>query len=215
MVIIDVLRAFSTAAYAFGSGAESIMLVEDPRQALQLKAQDPDLLLAGEDHGRRIAGFDFANSPAELAAAELAGRRLVLRTSAGTRGAVAAINADRIWCTGLVTAAATAAAVAASGLGAPTYVITGQHPDTPERGEDDRETAAYIESLRTGRPLDPDAVAARIANGPEAAVTLALGAGHVHPDDIALAMRADRFDFAMEAGRVHRNLILRAVPLAP
>jgi 2-phosphosulfolactate phosphatase len=213
VVVIDVLRAFSTAAYAFGSGAKLIMLVESPDEALMIKKNEPDVLLAGEDGGRRIAGFDFPNSPAAMAAADLSGRRLVLRTSAGTRGAVAARNADRLWCAGLATASATAAAVTASGLGEPTYVITGSSPANPQRGDDDRETARYIESVRIGTPLDREQVRRRIADGPEAQLTLALGDDHVHPDDITLAARADVFDFAMQASQVGRSLVLQAVPL--
>ena len=36
----------------------------------------------------------------------------------------------------------------------------------------------------------------------EAARTLALGTGHVHPDDIVFATRMDAFDIAMELSRV-------------
>ena len=49
-----------------------------------MKAARPGMLAMGEDRGRRVAGFDFSNSPAEVAAADLRGRELVQRTSAGT-----------------------------------------------------------------------------------------------------------------------------------
>lgn len=210
VVVIDVLRAFSTAAYAFGSGAKMIILVESPDEALSIKKHDPDVLLAGEDGGRRITGFDFPNSPAAMAAPDLSGRTLVLRTSAGTRGAVAARNADRLWCAGLATASATAAAINAGGLGAPTYVITGSSLADPARGEDDRVAARYLESVRIGTPLDTEAVRSRIVDGPEAVITRSLGAEHVHPDDITLAARADVFDFALEATRQAGRLVLLA-----
>lgn len=211
VVVIDVLRAFSTAAYAFGAGVTEIVLVESPDQAFAIKEGEPDRLLAGEHRGRRIDGFDFPNSPYEMATTHgLAGRRMVLRTSAGTRGAVGAVGAERLWCSGLATASATAAAVRGSGLGTPTYVITGQHADQPERGQDDRETATYIESVRSGGAFDPAAVGRSVASGDEAITTLRLGAGHVHPDDIVLATRVDAFDFAMEASRIDGRLVLTA-----
>ena len=40
VVVIDVLRAFSTAAYALAAGAESITLVGGAEEALALKTQN-------------------------------------------------------------------------------------------------------------------------------------------------------------------------------
>jgi phosphosulfolactate phosphohydrolase-like enzyme len=48
-------------------------------------------------------------------AVDLDGRDLVQRTSAGTRGVIAARSATRLWCASLVCASATAAAVRDSG----------------------------------------------------------------------------------------------------
>ena len=212
VVAVDVVRAFTTAAYAFGAGARSILLVDSVAEALALKAADPRRLVVGEDRGRRPAGFDLPNSPVEVAAADLDGRTLVQRTSAGTRGVVAARSATRLWAASLVCASATAAAVTASGLGAPSYVITGRFPDDPDRtGEDDLLTAQLIERARVGEPLDAEATAARVAATDEAVRTLALGSGHVHPDDIAYATRVDAFDFAMEVRRVDDQLVLEPV----
>ena len=152
VVVVDVLRAFTTAAYAFAAGARRIWLVGSVDEALAMKAAHPGMLAMGEDLGRRVAGFDYSNSPAELAGADLGGRELVQRTSAGTRGVVAASSAARRWCASLVCASATAAAVAGSGLGDPTYVISGWRDDE-HPGEDDQETARLIERVRTGEPI--------------------------------------------------------------
>ena len=108
IVAIDVLRAFTTAAYAFGAGADAIHLVGTVDEARQLKADHPSWLAMGEDHGRRVDGFDFSNSPVEVAAHDLTGRTIVQRTSAGTQGVVAAQAATRLWCASLVCASATA-----------------------------------------------------------------------------------------------------------
>jgi 2-phosphosulfolactate phosphatase len=209
VVAVDVLRAFTTAAYAFAAGALHIFLVDTVDEALSLKSSDPGLLAMGEDRGRRVAGFDFSNSPTEIAAASLDGRVLVQRTSAGTRGVVAARSATRLWCAGLVCASATAAAVLASGLGDPTYVITGRATgDRPANGDDDTATAHLIERARLGLELDAEGTSRFVANSDEAKRTLALGPGHVDPEDIALAIRVDAFDFAMEVRRVGDRLRL-------
>ena len=212
VVAVDVLRAFTTAAYAFAAGARQIFLCGDVDEALAFKAANSGVLAMGEDHGRRIAGFDFSNSPVEVSKAKLAGVTLVQRTSAGTRGVVAAGAATRLWCASLVTASATAAAVGASGLGAPTYVITGDFPDRPDRsGHDDRLTAQLIERARTGAPLDADVTAQMVAASDEAARTLALAGDDVDPEDIAYATKVDLFDFALEVVRTDDGLRLDAV----
>jgi len=214
VVVVDVIRAFTTAAYAFAGGARHIYLVDSVAEALVLKATDPDVLVMGEDHGRRPVEFDFSNSPVEIAAAELDGRVMVQRTSAGTRGVVAARSATRLWCASLVCASATGAAVRASGLRDPTYVISGRFEDRVDmQGIDDLATAHLIERARVGIDLDAARTAEFVTNTDEAQRTLALGHGHVDPDDIAYATRVDAFDFAMEVRRAGDHLRLDKVPV--
>jgi len=205
VVAVDVLRAFTTAAYALAGGARHIYLVATVAEALAMKAAEPAVIAMGEEHGHRPAGFDLSNSPAAVVAAGagLRDRIVVQRTSAGTQGVVAAAAATRLWCASLVVASATAAAVRASGLGPPVYVLTGRNPAAgPESGSDDRSTAELIERARLGLPLDAGRAAREVATSAEAAHTLALGPASAPPDDIELATRVDAFPFAMEAVRV-------------
>jgi 2-phosphosulfolactate phosphatase len=214
VVAIDVIRAFTTSAYAFAAGARHIYLVAGVDEALAFKAAHPGAVAMGEDHGRRPEGFDLPNSPVLASSADLDGRVVVQRTSAGTRGVVAAGAATRLWCASLVCASATAAAVNASRLGAPTYVITGWFTDRPDcPGDDDRLTAGYIESVRLGERPDRGKVARLVAATGEAERTLALGPEHVDPEDIAYATDVDRFDFAMEVTRDALGLRLDRVQI--
>ncbi len=211
MVVVDVIRAFTTAAYAFGAGAAEIYLVGDVAEALAFKAANPGTIALGEDRGLRPEGFDFPNSPAMVSRADLGGRTLVQRTSAGTRGVVAAADADRLWAASLACASATARAVAAAGLGEPSYVITGRFEDRPGAGgDDDVLTAELIERVRRGEPHEAAATAAAVRRTDEAAKTLALGPDHTDPSDIELATTVDVFDFAMEVERTERGLRLTA-----
>lgn len=91
VVVIDVIRAFSVAAYAFAGGAQSLWLVRTVEEAQALREREPDALLIGEVGGRLIEGFDFNNSPSRMAAADVCGRLLIQRTGAGTRGAIAVL----------------------------------------------------------------------------------------------------------------------------
>ena len=92
-MIVDVFRAFTTAAFCVGAGAREIVLVRDHEQALTMKRADPTLFLTGEIDGRPIPGFDAGNSPTVIERLDLRGRRVVQRTSSGTQGVVAASGA--------------------------------------------------------------------------------------------------------------------------
>lgn len=212
VVAVDVIRAFTTAAYALDAGATCIWLVSGVDEAVELGRSIPGALVMGEERGRRPPGFHLSNSPVQVWQADVAGRPLVQRTSAGTQGVVAARSADRLFAASLVCASATARALHAAGDAPPTYVITGRFPDDPDRGDDDLATARLIERARTGLPLDAETTAAAVAGSTEAVKTLALGKGHVDPTDIAFATHVDRFDFAMEVHRVDGRLRLTRSP---
>lgn len=207
-IVIDVLRAFTTAAYAFANGAEQITLTGTVDEALALKEQHPDWLLMGEDGGKRLPRFDFSNSPVEIAVASLAGRSLIQRTTAGTQGVLACGAASRVLVSGLLTASATAKY---AGTDSPHYVITGSWPGRRLAGNDDWWTAALIERVRTGQPAEADKTEALIRNSAEAAWTLQLGAGSVDPLDVEYALKTDLFDFAMEARQEGGRWVVRAV----
>ena len=211
VVVIDVLRAFTTAAYAFGAGARKIYLVGTVEEALAFKASTPGALAMGEDRGRRVDGFDFANSPTEVANADLHDRVIVHRTSAGTQGVVAATGARRLWCAGLVNATATATAVRMAALGLPAYVITGWSGTASGSGADDLATAELIERARLGQPLRAAETARFVATSEEAARTLSIGESHVHPQDVERAVAVDAFAFAMEVVRTPIGLRLDRV----
>ena len=66
VVVIDVIRAFTTAAVAFERGVTEIACVPSTEAARDLRRRHPGSLLAGEVNGLRPAGFDFGNSPYEL-----------------------------------------------------------------------------------------------------------------------------------------------------
>ena len=106
-MIVDVFRAFTTAAFCIGAGAREIVLVRDHEQALAMKRADPTLFLTGEIEGRPIPGFDIGNSPSAIERLDLSGRRVVQRTSSGTQGVVAASGAEAIVLGSFVIAAAT------------------------------------------------------------------------------------------------------------
>jgi len=88
-VVIDVLRATSTATQALASGYRRVVVAESIEGALELRR--PGRVLAGERQGMKPPGFDQGNSPAE--ATELRGEEFVLATTNGGPAIVAAARA--------------------------------------------------------------------------------------------------------------------------
>lgn len=84
-VVIDVLRATSTATQALASGYRRVLCAESNELALALRL--PDRVLAGELGGVKPRGFDQGNSPAETL--EVRGEELVLATTNGAPAIVA------------------------------------------------------------------------------------------------------------------------------
>src|SRR5512134_4014389 len=94
VIVIDVIRAFTNAAYAFGRGAKEIYPVSAVEEALELRAAIPDSLVCGEVGGIPPPGFDFGNSPTQTDILDLSGRTLIQRTGAGTQGIGRSVKAD-------------------------------------------------------------------------------------------------------------------------
>ncbi|RCW54207.1 MULTISPECIES: 2-phosphosulfolactate phosphatase [Halanaerobium] len=95
-VIIDVFRAYTTAAYLFANQAENIFIVSKIKTAKQLKKKLKNSVLIGERRGIKISEFDFNNSPYFISCHNFADRNIILSTSAGTKGIIAAQNAAEI-----------------------------------------------------------------------------------------------------------------------
>jgi 2-phosphosulfolactate phosphatase len=85
-VIIDVFRAFTTAAIALSRGARRIVMVDSLEKALALRSSRVGDYCIGERNSVRPPEFDFGNSPAELARAEIARKTLIQTTTNGTAG---------------------------------------------------------------------------------------------------------------------------------
>jgi 2-phosphosulfolactate phosphatase len=87
VVVIDILRATSVMVYAMSHGAKEIVPVKTVEEAFQLAKTFPrdTTLLGGERESNRIEGFDLGNSPREYTSERVGGKRLILRTTNGTR----------------------------------------------------------------------------------------------------------------------------------
>lgn len=207
IVVIDVLRAFSTAAYAFGAGAESIILVGDVEETISLKAQLPDTLIMGEVHGIKLEEFDFGNSPTEISLQNLSGKSLIQRTSAGTQGVVRSINAEKPFTASFVVADATVCAIQQLEPNDVSFVITGRYFD----GED-KACADYLEARLRGIDPDPGPYLKRVRTSSE----LEHMAADKFPylaSDLDYCTRLNAFPFAMPVTREQGYPVMRALTL--
>ncbi|TSA29630.1 MAG: 2-phosphosulfolactate phosphatase [Verrucomicrobiaceae bacterium] len=211
VVVIDVLRAFSTAAVALNRGAPEIYPVLDVAEAFARRERDPDLVLMGETDCRPIPGFDLGNSPVDAAAFAFQGRRAVQRTTAGTRGLVTCAAAPSLWASSFLVASATVAAIIATGAKSTAFVITG----TVHYGSADEDLACaeWMSALFRGERPPAELFLQRV-RGSVAASTFLDPASPLHaPADVDFCARADVFSFAMKAVSESGRLTLRSVPV--
>jgi 2-phosphosulfolactate phosphatase len=89
-VVVDVLRATSTLTAALANGARAVEPFGDPAQAIARRDAGAGAVLAcGERGGRRVPGFDLANSPSEFTRERVAGKTLAF---ASTNGSIALLE---------------------------------------------------------------------------------------------------------------------------
>ncbi|WP_328580835.1 2-phosphosulfolactate phosphatase [Streptomyces sp. NBC_00370] len=202
-VVVDVMRAFTVAAWAFAQGAEKIVLAGSLDDALALKARHPDWVAVKD--GPAAPGFDAVNSPGLLRSFDLGGRTVVQKTTAGTVGALAVKDAELVLCAGFVVAEATARLLRTRASDRVTFVITGEDG----RADEDLACAEYIADRATGAGTDPGAFLRRAAASRAAAELMQGVRQGVHPDDVALCLEVDRFPFAMVAASEGSLMVLR------
>ena len=102
-VVLDILRATTSMVTALANGAEAIIPVSEISEALAIRQQRPEVLLAGERAGLRIRSdltggveFDLGNSPREYTSQKVQGKTLVMTTTNGTRALRACSGARNV-----------------------------------------------------------------------------------------------------------------------
>ncbi len=86
-IAVDVLRATSTMATVLAAGGEAVQVFSDLDQLMTHSEEWPPekRLRAGERGGAKVAGFELGNSPLDCTPELVAGRRLFISTTNGTR----------------------------------------------------------------------------------------------------------------------------------
>jgi 2-phosphosulfolactate phosphatase len=113
-IVVDVLRATSSVVQALDSGYQAVFCCSEIEDALDLKDELKDAVLAGERGSGAIPGFELGNSPREFLVPSAS--TLVLTTTNGTRALVtAAADCDVVLAGSLLNLEAVAEAAAKRG----------------------------------------------------------------------------------------------------
>jgi len=209
VIVIDVIRAFTNAAFAFSRGAKEIYPVSTVEEALKFKAEVPNSLACGEVGGMPPEGFDFGNSPTQTKTLDLNGCVIVQRTGAGTQGIVRSINADSMLAASLVVANATVMHIRNLSPDHVTFVMTGQLSD--ERGDEDLACAEYFEALLRGQVPDPAPYIDRVYKSRDALFHLDPNLPEFPASDLDDCTNIDAFDFAMVVTKENGRPVMRSI----
>jgi 2-phosphosulfolactate phosphatase len=207
VVVIDVLRAFTTAAYAFHRGAREIYLVSSVEEALAMRDRLPNSLVMGEVDALPVPEFDLSNSPTEISTQDLNGLSLIQRTSAGTQGMVRSTRADLLLAAAFTCAEATVRTILPLHSEQVTFVLTGWRGKG--WGEEDAACAEYMAERLQGRDPDPAPYLRRVLDSAPGRLFADPTRPEFPASDLDYCLAIDRFDFAMIAQRQGEDLILR------
>ncbi len=198
VVVIDVLRAFTVEPWLFHRGAARLLAVDTLDGAVALRDEYlPHALLAGEQGGAPVAGFDLGNSPSEVAGQDLTDATVVHRTSAGTQGLARTIGSGLVLAASFVTAAATARRLRSAAPARISFVITGA--SLGRDGDEDLAAAELIAARVLGHDPDPVPFLDRVPVS-DAGRYFGPGGPDWAPEaDLRLSLEVDRFDHTLVA----------------
>lgn len=207
VIIIDVFRAYTTAAVALSKGAEKIILVAEVDEAIALRNDGAGDMCVGEVGGMRPEGFDFNNSPSQVSGADLEGKTIIQSTRAGTVGMTAAEEADQLYGGSLAVASATVEAVRR--LDPPLVTIVAMGSEGRIRTDEDEQCALFMRNLLQGVIPDQASVRSLILAGSEARKYGNPATPHFPTEDRDMAVTIDSHDFAIRVTREDGLLVAR------
>jgi 2-phosphosulfolactate phosphatase len=205
-VIIDVFRAFTTAAYVMANGAEKIIPTGTVEEAFGLKQLHSDWVIMGERGGKKVEGFEFGNSPFEVSRVDFTGKTVVQTTGAGTKGIVNAKGVDEIILGSFVMAGAITKYIETSMPDVVSLVAMGDNGI--KKNEEDEACAEYIAGGIVGKhPPNFKEIERRIRTSPSGAKFFDPIQSQFIEEDFHLSLELNRFDFILRVKRNQTHLV--------
>lgn len=208
VIIIDVFRAFTTAAIAFSRGAAKIIMVAEIEEALELRQQGFGDICIGEVGGIRPKGFDMGNSPLEISTANVKNKTLIQSTRAGTLGVTLAQQANQVYTCSFVVAKATSRTILRNRPDLITIVAMGREGKV--HTDEDELCALYLRNLLQGRISDHTAIRSLVKSGADSQNFDNPDLPQYHPGDREIALQIDSLPFAMKV--YHEDGLLVSKP---
>tara|TARA_A100001037_G_scaffold303812_1_gene338821 strand:+ start:7788 stop:8480 length:693 start_codon:yes stop_codon:yes gene_type:complete len=207
-IVIDVFRAFTTAAIAFDRGASQITLVAEADDALNLYKTGYGNVLMGEVGGAKPLGFDLGNSPHEASTFPFKDTDIIQSTRNGTVGASAASNtASHIFLGSFAVAKATVKQILKIAPSEVSIIAMGEQGSI--KCDEDEQCALYLRNLLEGRDPDTDSIRNLILTAGATQKFFDPSQPQYLPEDVEWALKFNYFDFCMPATIENGHLIAR------
>lgn len=204
-VIIDVFRAYTTAAYLFAAGAEEIYVVAEIKTAESLSRELNNPVLIGERKGIKIKGFDYNNSPYFISQHDFSGAQVVLSTSAGTKGIINAEKADQILTGSFVNISSTADYIREKNPELVSLVAMGNNGVT--KAEEDILYAEMLENKLNGLQIFSEKdIRDRLFNNAGQRFFEESTQSQMPKEDFYYSLTIDKFDFVIKAQKADQGI---------
>jgi len=204
-VIIDVFRAYTTAAYLFANQAEKIFIVSKVETARKLKEELNNPVLIGERKGIKIEDFDFNNSPYFISQHNFMGKEIILSTSAGTKGIIAAENAAEVITGSFVNIAAAAEYIKSKNPKIVSLVAMGNNGVT-EADEDNLYAEQLANLLNGKKTLALAEIKARLRSPAGDRFFADETQSEMPKQDFEYCLKLNKFDFVIKAEQIDSDI---------
>ena len=210
IVVIDVLRAFTTACYAMSNNPNDYIVVPDLDSAYNLKKKNPDYVLIGEKNGYDVPGFDYGNSPTQIKDLDFSNRTIIHTTTLGTKGISNALKHTGEIITGsFVNAKAIVNYVKKESPNIVYLFCT----DGRLNDNEDLMFAKYIKGYFENNPLDINIIREKLTKHESGTNYLINPRTEYAKNDFFLALKLNKFNFVLKAyvgmdGLVHLKKIV-------
>jgi len=198
-VVIDVIRAFTTASYILHNGAKAIIPIGKVNDARNLKRTYPQYLLVGERMGIKLPGFDFGNSPTEIKNVDMHDKTVIMTTTAGTQGIVKARKATSIITAAFVNAGAVISYIKRKSPPIVSFICT----DDRWKDSEDFLCAQYIERALEGNPIPFPSVREKLEMHISVKLFLASQLTPYAREDLDRCFALDTFNFVSEVRQIN------------
>jgi len=204
-VIVDVFRAYTTAAYLFDMKADKIFIVSKIETAKKLKKELDSPILIGERKGIKLADFDYNNSPYFISQHNFSGKEIVLSTSAGTKGIIEAAEADEIITGSFVNIAAAAKYIKNKKAEIISIVAMGNNGIT-EAAEDNLYVQELNKLLKGKEILSQNEIKNRLRTPAGDRFFVEATQTEMPKEDFEYCLKINKFDFVIKAVKIAEDV---------